>query len=157
MTSHCWRGSVSPTIRIVIPELPNSSTRRSQGVFEIISEPQYLDIQLAPGKRFEHEIRSDHTLFAYVLEGRGRFEPAASSAGGSAAEELQSQEDLVLFTEGEEVSIEAADAPLRFLLISGQPIGEPVAWHGPIVMNTDDELRIAFEEYQNGTFIKDKR
>jgi redox-sensitive bicupin YhaK (pirin superfamily) len=126
-------------------------------VTEIICDPQYLDIQLAPGKRFEHEVKSDHTLFAYILEGQGRFGIADSLAGASSGDDTQSQENLVLFTKGESVAIEAADTPLRFLLISGKPIGEPVAWHGPIVMNTDDELRTAFEEYQKGTFIKDRR
>ncbi len=121
-------------------------------VRDIICEPQYLDVQLDPGKRFEHEVKNDHTLFAYVLEGKGRFEADGKQSGG----ETQNPEDLVLFTKGDSVLIEAAETPLRFLLISGKPIGEPVAWRGPIVMNTDDELRVAFEEYQNGTFIKDR-
>ncbi len=63
--------------------------------------------------------------------------------------------NLVLFSDGENVAIEASEKPLRFLLISGKPIDEPVAWYGPIVMNTEEELKQAFEEYQNGTFIKD--
>ena len=129
-------------------------------VRDIICEPQYLDVRLAPGKQFEHEVKNDHTLFAYVLEGKGCFEPYGKPTGepsrGLGGDETQIPENLVLFTEGERVLIEAADTPLRFLLISGKPIGEPVAWRGPIVMNTNDELRIAFEEYQNGTFIKDR-
>lgn len=63
-------------------------------------------------------------------------------------------ETLVLFDEGEHLYVSTNDASLRFLLISGRPIGEPVAWYGPIVMNTEEELRIAFDEYENGTFIK---
>ena len=100
-------------------------------------------------------MKNDHTLFAYVLEGKGRFEPDGKPDGSPGGEKTQNPEDLVLFTKGDSVLIEAADAPLRFLLISGKPIGEPVAWRGPIVMNTEDELQVAFEEYQNGTFIKD--
>jgi redox-sensitive bicupin YhaK (pirin superfamily) len=64
------------------------------------------------------------------------------------------QEYLVLFDRGNEINVSTVDKPVRFLLISGKPIGEPVAWYGPIVMNTEEELRIAFEEYQQGTFIK---
>ncbi|MBY8988578.1 MAG: pirin family protein, partial [Candidatus Lokiarchaeota archaeon] len=65
-------------------------------------------------------------------------------------------EHLVIFREGDEVLIQTKDKPVRFLLISGKPIGEPVAWQGPIVMNTEEELRIAFNEYNKGTFIKHK-
>jgi redox-sensitive bicupin YhaK (pirin superfamily) len=63
-------------------------------------------------------------------------------------------ESLILYEDGDEVAITTQDTPVRFLLVSGQPIGEPVAWYGPIVMNTQEELRIAFEEYEKGTFIK---
>jgi redox-sensitive bicupin YhaK (pirin superfamily) len=67
---------------------------------------------------------------------------------------LVGQENLVLFEDGDELVVETVDSPVRFLLASGRPIGEPVAWYGPIVMNTREELRIAFEEFNNGTFIK---
>jgi redox-sensitive bicupin YhaK (pirin superfamily) len=63
---------------------------------------------------------------------------------------------IVLFDDGDEIMVTTEDEPLRFLLISGKPIGEPVAWYGPIVMNTQEQLRVAFEEYNNGTFIKHK-
>lgn len=66
-------------------------------------------------------------------------------------------ETLILFGDGDEVTISTEEKAVRFLLISGKPIGEPVAWYGPIVMNTQEELRIAFEEYQNGTFIKQRK
>jgi len=65
-------------------------------------------------------------------------------------------ENLILYEDGEEIMITTQDKPVRFLLVSGKPIGEPVAWYGPIVMNTQEELRIAFEEYEKGTFIKHK-
>lgn len=68
-----------------------------------------------------------------------------------------SNENLVLFDDGDQMMVSTEGDAVRFLLISGKPIGEPVAWYGPIVMNTEDELRIAFEEYHNGTFIKHKR
>lgn len=115
-------------------------------VKDIICEPEYLDMSIPAGEKFEHTVKRGHTVFAYVLEGEGFFHPEKK--------ECISRENLVLFSDGEGVVIEAGQEPLRFLLISGQPIGEPVAWYGPIVMNTEEELRLAFEEYRNGTFIK---
>jgi hypothetical protein len=82
-----------------------------------------------------------------VLEGGGYFDPDKKKA--------ITRENLVLYSDGEDVAVEASENPLRFLLISGKPINEPVAWYGPIVMNTEEELKQAFEEYRNGTFIKD--
>jgi redox-sensitive bicupin YhaK (pirin superfamily) len=70
---------------------------------------------------------------------------------------LMNSEHLIIFEDGDEVVITTSEKPVRFLLVSGKPIKEPVAWYGPIVMNTQEELRIAFEEYENGTFIKHKR
>ena len=89
-----------------------------------------------------------YRAFAYVTKGRGYFD--------SEKRKLIGNEHLVIFKDGESIKITADDNNLRFLLISGKPIGEPVAWNGPIVMNTQEELEIAFEEYQNGTFIKHK-
>lgn len=115
-------------------------------VKDIICDPEYLDVSIPAGKKFEHNIKKGHTVFAYVLEGNGYFDADKTKA--------ISNENLVLFLEGEKVAIEAIEKPLRFLLISGEPIREPVAWYGPIVMNTEEELNQAFEEYRNGTFIK---
>jgi redox-sensitive bicupin YhaK (pirin superfamily) len=70
---------------------------------------------------------------------------------------MMGSENLILFDDGDALAISTEEKPVRFLLISGKPIGEPVAWYGPIVMNTQEELRIAFEEYENGTFIKRKK
>lgn len=116
-------------------------------VKDIICDPEYLDVRVAEGARFEHAVKRGHTLFAYTLEGKGFFDPEKK--------EKIPAENLVLFNDGEKILIEPADEPLHFLLISGKPIDEPVAWYGPIVMNTDKELNTAFEEYRNGTFIKD--
>ena len=115
-------------------------------VKDIICDPEYLDVSIPAGEKFEHIVKRGHTAFAYVLEGEGFFHPEKK--------ESISRENLILFSDGERVVIEAGQEPLRFLLISGQPIREPVAWYGPIVMNTEEELRLAFEEYRNGTFIK---
>ncbi len=115
-------------------------------VREIVCEPEYLDVTLPAGDSFEHGLSPDHTVFAYVLEGQGGFHPhdrRAVTAG-----------QVALYGEGETIRIESHEGELRFLLISGKPIGEPVAWYGPIVMNTEAELERAFAEYRAGTFLK---
>ncbi len=115
-------------------------------VRDIVVEPDYLDVRMDPGTRFEHPVAEGHRAFAYVLGGRGRFDRESG--------EVIDSENLVLFRNGDRVTIESADRPLRFLLISGRPLHEPVAWWGPIVMNTRREIEEAVEEYQNGTFVK---
>lgn len=115
-------------------------------VQDIVVEPGYFDVQLSPHATFEHSIPREHTSFAYVLQGKGRFD----EEGG----ELIDPGNLVVFGDGDRVRIQAHNAPLRFLLVSGKPIREPVAWWGPIVMNTRRELEVAIEEFQEGTFIK---
>jgi redox-sensitive bicupin YhaK (pirin superfamily) len=117
-------------------------------VQDIVTEPEYLDVEMASGKTFSHDIKEDHTVFAYVFEGSGAF---------GVDKVIVESGHLVLFDEGSEVLIDSGDEGLRFLLISGKPIGEPVAWYGPIAMNTREELETAFREYRNGTFIKKGR
>ncbi len=114
-------------------------------VRDIVIDPEYLDVSVPPGSAFIHPIKRGHTAFAYVIEGKGAFDDGPGSF---------SSDDLILYEDGEKISVGARDGLLRFLLVSGRPIGEPVAWQGPIVMNTQEELRIAFEEYRKGTFIK---
>jgi quercetin 2,3-dioxygenase len=112
-------------------------------VEDIVIEPEYLDISIPTHTRFNHPVKPGHTVFAYIVEGEGFFGARAGA------------ETLVLYDDsGDEVEVTTEGSPVRFLLISGKPIGEPVAWAGPIVMNTKEELRIAFEEYRKGTFIK---
>ncbi len=115
-------------------------------VKEIVVDPQYLDVQLAPGVVFSHPVAEGHRAFAYLLGGRGRFDEESG--------EVVDSENLVIFRNGGQVRIQAMDKPLRFLLISGKPLHEPVAWWGPIVMNNRRELEVAIEEFQNGTFVK---
>ncbi len=114
-------------------------------VQDIVTEPQYYDIELPPGTDFKHSVKEGHNVFAYVFEGRGLFGEEKKEVG---------IETLALFDEGEYVVISSQKENLRLLLISGKPIGEPIAWYGPIVMNTNEELDKAFSEYRNGTFIK---
>ncbi len=115
-------------------------------VRDILVEPEYLDVHAAPHARFDHPVKQGHRVFAYVLGGRGRFDEESG--------EVVDSENLVLFKDGKRVRIDAMDQPLRFLLISGKPLHEPVAWWGPIVMNNRKELEVAVEEFQNGTFVK---
>ncbi len=115
-------------------------------VQDIITEPEYLDVVIEPNSEFKHSIDNGHNVFAYVIEGEATFDPTKN--------EIIGPEHLVIFSEGDEVLIHTKTKPVRFLLISGKPIGEPVAWRGPIVMNTEEELRLAFNEYNKGTFIK---
>ena len=115
-------------------------------VQDIITEPEYLDVVIEPNSEFKHSIDNGHNVFAYVIEGEATFDPTKN--------EIIGPEHLVIFSEGDEVLIHTKTKPVRFLLISGKPLGEPVAWRGPIVMNTEEELRLAFNEYNKGTFIK---
>lgn len=114
-------------------------------VKDIVIEPQYLDIAMPARTTLRHPTPPGHTVFAYVIEGSGLFGPENSPAGNTA---------LVLFADGDHIIVKTEAGPVRFLLISGKPIGEPIAWRGPIVMNTAEELQTAFAEYNNGTFIK---
>ncbi len=115
-------------------------------VTDVVIEPQYLDVTIPENTEYVHPTLSGHTVFAYVIYGEGYFDTQKESP--------TLNHNIVLFDDGEQVNISTENSPVRFLLISGKPIGEPIAWRGPIVMNTDEELRTAFEEYRNGTFIK---
>lgn len=117
-------------------------------VQDIITEPEYLDVFIESNSEFKHTISNTHNVFAYVIEGEAILDPTK--------DEIVGAEHLVIFRDGDEVLIRTKDKSVRFLLISGKPIGEPVAWRGPIVMNTEEELSLAFNEFNKGTFIKHK-
>jgi redox-sensitive bicupin YhaK (pirin superfamily) len=135
-------------------------------VRDIVTDPEYLDITVPAATTFTHPIKPGQNAFAYVIEGEGYFDPnrdpyAHEVIGANYFDFKRSclcgNETIVLYGDGEEVAVTAEKDGVRFLLVSGKPIGEPVAWYGPIVMNTQEELKIAFEEYQKGTFIKFKK
>ncbi len=135
-------------------------------VRDIVTDPEYLDVTVPAGSRFEHVIAPGHTAFAYVIGGRGVFcdEKDAFAYEAEGENYFDMEKDpfvrngmLVLFGDGDEVAVSTGDDAVRFLLVSGQPIKEPVAWYGPIVMNTNEELRVAFDEYRRGTFIKNRK
>ena len=114
-------------------------------VDDIVTDPEYFDCTVPAGRTFIHRTNPDYTAFIYVIEGVGE-------TGGDAIE----NGTLVLFDEGDQLTVSAAGETLRFLLLTGKPLNEPVAWRGPIVMNTQAELELAFQEYREGTFIKNK-
>jgi len=122
-------------------------------VRDIVIDPTYLDVFLPEKSEFLHPFKRGHAVFAYVIDGQGFFFKEDTQFPGQEST-LVNNGGLVLFADGDEVLIKTRDDSVRFLLISGKPIKEPVAWYGPIVMNTDEELRTAFEEYENGTFLK---
>jgi len=149
------------TIRIICGEA--NGTRGP--VRDIITEPEYLDVTVPAKSEFTHATKPGHTVLAYVIDGQACFceqkDPFAYEVEGVNYFDTQrspfvSNANLVLFDDGEQIVVSTEDEPVRFLLMSGKPIREPVAWYGPIVMNTRRELQIAFEEYNNGTFIKHK-
>ena len=135
-------------------------------VKDIVIEPEYLDITVLGKSEYSHQTKPGLTVIAYVIEGKGYFckekNPFSYEIEGVNYFDIErnpfmGNETLILFDDGDQFIVSTEDEPVRFLLISGKPINEPIAWYGPIVMNTQDELKIAFEEYHNGTFIKHKR
>jgi len=125
-------------------------------VREIVTEPEYLDVSLPAGASFTHPVARGHTVFAYVIDGAGDFEGGREAADRGAASP-SGEGTLVVYGPGDRVTIAADKRPVRFLLVAGKPLGEAVAWYGPIVMNTQEELRTAFREYEAGTFVKHGR
>ncbi|MBN2229025.1 MAG: pirin family protein [Candidatus Thorarchaeota archaeon] len=117
-------------------------------VQDVVTNPQYLDVSITAKGSFSHRIERGHTAFAFLFEGKGTFD--------SNHTDVIDAETLVLYSDGDCVSITPSNGGMRFLLISGKPIRESIAWRGPIVMNTDEELEIAFEEYRKGIFLKAK-
>jgi quercetin 2,3-dioxygenase len=132
----------------------------------VAADPRYLDIFVPAGKRKTLPVEVGRHAFAYVFEGSGSFADAskpfgvltekATSNGDILVREQTGNRSLVVFDRGDEVTVQAGEQGIRFLLVSGKPIEEPVAWYGPIVMNTQAELRQAFTELNNGTFIKQR-
>jgi quercetin 2,3-dioxygenase len=134
-------------------------------VRNVVIEPEFLDVIMKPGCSFEHPIPEGHTVFAYVIGGKALFGQGEGTYGypiegvsycDITHRPLIENGYLVLFGIGDTVCASTQLDPVRFLLISGKPIGEPIAWRGPIVMNTQDELKTAFEELQAGTFLKEE-
>jgi redox-sensitive bicupin YhaK (pirin superfamily) len=130
----------------------------------VAADPRYLDISVPPGKRKTFKVEVDRNAFAYIFAGSGAFASASKSFGVLTEKQIDGEEitlreqtgnrSLIVFDRGDEVTVQAGEEGIRFLLVSGKPIEEPVAWYGPIVMNTQAELQQAVAELRNGTFIK---
>jgi hypothetical protein len=130
----------------------------------IAADPIYIDVSVPPGRRKVLPVETARHAFAYVFAGEGAFRDASAPQGvltdstGELDETLvrdrTGNRSLVLFDRGDEVVVQAGDEGIRFLLVSGKPLEEPVAWYGPIVMNTKEELSQAFAEIKAGTFIR---
>ena len=129
----------------------------------VAADPRYLDVSVPPGGRKRLAVDRAHHAFAYVFAGSGTFRDASrpqslltEDVNGDTLRSLPHESEnrsLILFDRGDEVVVQAGDEGIRFLLVSGRPIEEPVAWYGPIVMNTKAELQQAISDLQNGTFI----
>jgi redox-sensitive bicupin YhaK (pirin superfamily) len=129
----------------------------------VAAEPTYLDVSIPPGRRKTLPVATTRHAFAYVFAGSGTFRDASAPQGvltdttGEIDEapvlDLSGNRTLILFDRGDEVTVQAGPDGIRFLLVSGQPLGEPVAWHGPIVMNTAEEIRQALSDLRTGTFV----
>ena len=131
----------------------------------VAADPQYLDVSVPPGQRKRLAIETSRNAFAYVFAGSGSFRDASAprtvqteqvGSSKAATPDLIANRSLVLFGRGDEVVVQAGDEGIRFLLVSGSPIEEPVAWYGPIVMNTQEQLQQAYTELREGSFIKHK-
>jgi redox-sensitive bicupin YhaK (pirin superfamily) len=130
----------------------------------VAADPRYLDIFVPPGRRKTLAVGSGRHAFAYVFEGSGTFRDASrpfgvltekdTGDGEILVREKVGNRSLVVFGSGDDVTVQAGEDGIRFLLVSGKPIEEPVAWYGPIVMNTNTELQQAVNELRDGTFIR---
>jgi hypothetical protein len=131
----------------------------------VAADPRYLDVSVPPGRRKTLQVETARNAFAYVFAGSGSFRdasqplPVRTEQVGTIDTPLTPEtgnRSLIVFDRGDEVTVQAGDEGIRFLLVSGRPIAEPVAWYGPIVMNTEEELRQAYGELRNGTFIRER-
>jgi quercetin 2,3-dioxygenase len=129
----------------------------------ILTSPEYLDVSLPPSSHLARPIQRGHTAFAYVLEGKAFFSEARDPYSWKIESTTYFEMDrsaligsgaVVLFADGDQVVVTSEDSPVRFLLVSGGPLAEPIAWEGPVVMNTQEELRQAFAEYREGSFVR---
>lgn len=132
-------------------------------VTDIAIDPEYLDVFIPPDSTFTHEVDGNHNCLAYVIRGSACFDGNLNEMHDVDSPRYFDFErksgiengHLVIFEGGDSITVRTTDSDVRFLLVSGKPLKEPIAWYGPIVMNTEEQLRTAFEEYRNGTFIKE--
>ena len=150
----------STRVRVIVGEFWG----RRGPVDGIAADPQYLDVSVPPGVKKTFKVDTYRRSFAYVFAGNGAFADASQPTGVLLEKEIAGREvhlrdmtgdrTLIRFGTGDTVTVQAGDEGVRFLLVSGAPLQEPVAWHGPIVMNTQEELRQAMRDLRNGSFIR---
>lgn len=148
------------TVRIICGELNGTKGP----VQDVVIEPEYMDVELPAGKSYTHLVKPNYTVFAYVIDGEAYFDklrtPFSHDAAGVNYFDMSapcpcSNGTLVLYKKGgSHITVTADKHSVRFLLVTGKPLNEPIAWYGPIVMNTHEQLREAFKEYNDGTFVK---
>jgi len=138
--------TISPRPDVNIRVICGTVNGVSGPVRDIVSNPQFLDVTLGPDTFFTLPVGNGRNAFAYVFGGDGTFDAGEGH-------HVQNR-DCVLFSDGPSIWVRSFGSGMRFLFLAGDPIGEPVAWRGPVVMNTREELRTAFREYEAGTFIK---
>ncbi len=151
------------TVRACALCVANSGARKGP-IDGVAADPRYLDVFVPAGKRKTLKVEVERHAFAYVFEGDGKFASSSKPFGVLTEKQVAGEEilfrepvgdrSLVVFDAGDEITVQAGDHGIRFLLVSGKPIQEPVAWYGPIVMNTQAELQQAVSELRNGTFIR---
>lgn len=137
---------VTPATGVTVKLIAGEFNGVKGAVTEIISDPFFADIAMQPNTRITIPVNPGHTVFAFLFEGRAGFGPETDPLTGKGK--------LISLTDGDTLLAFTADEPARFILVAGAPLNEPIAWRGPIVMNSDDELDQAFREFRNGTFIK---
>jgi len=138
--------SVKPGEGIIVKVVAGEFMNVKGPVKDIVADPEYFDISVLPGNHFHFDVKQGHTVFAFVFKGEGNFD----EHGSKPVKEGQ----LAKFSDGDRITITTGSKEVRFLLVSGKPLHEPIAWGGPVVMNTDEEVTLAFKEYRAGTFIK---
>jgi redox-sensitive bicupin YhaK (pirin superfamily) len=138
--------TATPSKGVRVKVIAGRLGRTAGPVKDLVVEAEYVDVDARPNTEYEHAVKKGNTAFAYVFGGSGAFGPDKNATVGA--------ESLIVFGDGDTVVSRAGKNGLRFLLVSGRPIGEPIAWRGPIVMNTQAELDQAYQEYWNGTFLQ---
>lgn len=137
---------ISPQERVSIRVICGNVGGTRGPVTDIVADPEYLDVTMGAETDYTHPVKTGYTAAVYVISGAGTFDQKSRV--------MQKNRSMLLFSDGETINIRSSAEGLRFLFIAGKPIREPVAWGGPIVMNTQEELQQAFREYQDETFIK---
>ncbi|MHB8633574.1 MAG: pirin family protein [Thermoplasmatota archaeon] len=176
MDTPAYRGVTSTAIPIVkgddgsiVKVIAGTHEGATGPVRNIAADPVYVDVTLPPGVELKHPTRTTDTVFAHVIEGTGCFDPSGAPAVGYHTEALYQKPaippepsvagagETLHYGPGDQIHVKAGERGVRFLLVSGQPLHEPVAWYGPIVMNTRDEILTAVSDLQRGTFIRTKK